>query len=37
MARRKRYNLFTQISEEYIVPNEESVGSLLNNGSKGRG
>ena len=26
MARRKRYNLFTQISEEYIVPNEKGVG-----------
>jgi len=34
VLRRQCYDLFTLISEEYIVPYEESVGPLLNKGSK---
>ena len=34
MMRRQRHDLLTLISEEYIVANEESAGTLLNKGSK---
>ena len=32
--RRQRHDLLTLVSEEYIVANEESAGTLLNKGFK---
>jgi hypothetical protein len=34
MMRRQRHDLSTLVGEEYIVANQQSVGTLLNKGSK---
>ena len=34
MMRRQRHDLSTLVGEEYIVANQESIGTLANKGSK---